>query len=105
MGRGCVAVRKLEDGTLEKKTVVRWRDEATTLCSQIHDVLRNPRHETLRFARARLIEKSTSALDRNIRYCKFRLRVTHHPIPPKRDQGMHRTPTEPSRNHHASLLQ
>ena len=24
--------------------------------------------------------------------------VTHHPIPPKHDQGMHRAPTEPSRN-------
>src|SRR5215470_14906926 len=30
-----VAVRKLEDGTLEKKPVVRWRDEATALRAQI----------------------------------------------------------------------
>lgn len=30
-----VAVRKLEDGTLEKKPVVKWRDEATTLHAQI----------------------------------------------------------------------
>jgi hypothetical protein len=30
-----VAVRKLEDGTLEKKPVVKWRDEATALRAQI----------------------------------------------------------------------
>src|SRR5262245_31076589 len=29
--------------------------------------------------------------------------VTHHLIPPKHDQGMHRAPTEPSRNHNDSL--
>lgn len=30
-----VAVRKLEDGTLEKKPVVRWRNEATALRAQV----------------------------------------------------------------------
>src|SRR5262249_21096700 len=30
---------------------------------------------------------------------QFRLRVTHHPIPPKHGREMHRTPTELSRNH------
>src|SRR5262245_34950833 len=34
---------------------------------------------------------------------QFRLRVTYHPIPTKRDQGMHRAPTAPSRNHDDSL--
>jgi hypothetical protein len=30
-----VAVRKLEDGTLEKKPTIKWRDEATALRAQI----------------------------------------------------------------------
>ena len=34
---------------------------------------------------------------------QFRLRVTHHAILPKHDQGMHRAPTEPNRNHNDFL--
>ena len=49
------------------------------------------------------LAKSMPHFDCNVGLWQFRLRVTHHAILPKHDQGMHRAPTGLSRNHHDSL--